>query len=283
MRARIASIYFARVQATRLYGGPYEIPAVPIGADPVFLTLDDCVQIEQGPYQLGSNGKRSRRKHLVLGQVIARCLVAEWTANGILMTPDCHPGIWAVREQVPLMNDNGTPQLDADGVAQWRPATEEEKRAMWEEDLIAARRADRAYAESLFMHANAMAEDARLIPFIPRTTRLAAKQYGFEAEWLKEGAALRVKPCPYCTKVIPATAIKCPKCAEVVDVPAYARLEAEKKAYLNDINNKKQLKIAIEKDMQIEEKLRQQREALSGDQQSEEIRNDEEPVLSVVG
>jgi hypothetical protein len=232
MTSQVASVYFAPVRAERIYGGPYQLPAVPLGADPVTLSITDRVQIEQGPYQLGSNGKRSRRQHLVLGQVIARCVVNEWASNGVGMTPQCRPGIWAVREQLPLLNADGTPQLDADGVALWRAADPAEKNAMWEEDLVAARAADRAYANMLFIQASGMAEDPRLIPFIAANARVAAKHYGLDAEWLKEDAALHVKPCPYCTKVIPAKAIKCPKCTEIVDVEGYALLEAQKQTAL---------------------------------------------------
>jgi hypothetical protein len=67
---------------------------------------------------------------------------------------------------------------------------------MWIEDLEQARMADHAYANMLFLQANAMAEDPRLIPFIPKNARLAAKQYGLTAEWLRENAALHVRPCP---------------------------------------------------------------------------------------
>jgi hypothetical protein len=230
MTARIASIYFAPLRAERMYGGPYEVPAVPLGEPPAILTVEDRIQIEQGPYQLGSGGKRSRRQHLVRADTIARCLVTEWAANGVGMTPQCRPGVWVVRERVPVLNPDGTPQLDGDGIALWRPATDEEQETMWLEDLAAARAADRAYANMLFTQANAMAEDPRRIPLIPKTARLAAQHYGLEAEWLHEDAAVNVKPCPYCTKVIPAKAIKCPKCTEIVDLEAYAQLEAQKAA-----------------------------------------------------
>jgi hypothetical protein len=258
MITKVASIFFAPVRAERMYGGPYELPAVPLGAEPAILTITDRPQFEQGPYQLGSNGKRARRRYHVLGEVIARCIVAEWSQNGVGMTPQCRPGIWVVREQLPLLNENGTPQLDADGIALWRMASDEEREAMWAEDFAAAKKADRSYANMLFIQANGMADDPRLIPYIAPNARIAAKHYGLEAEWLKEEAALHVKQCPYCTKVIPAKAIKCPKCTEVVDVPGYARLEAEKKAYLNDINNKKQFKVAAEKELELNERLARQ-------------------------
>jgi hypothetical protein len=260
MKARVASVYFAPVRAERMFGGPYEIPGVPLGGEPAFLVIEDRMQVEQGPYQLGTNGKRSRRRYLVLGESIARDVVAEWSQNGVGMTPQCRPGIWVVREQLPLINEDGTPQVDADGIPQWRPATEIEKESMWAEDLAAARAADRAYANMLFMQANAMAEDPRLIPFIAPHARLAAKHYGLEAEWMKQDAALHVKTCPYCTKVIPAKAIKCPKCTEIVDLEAYAEQEAKRKDYLRTIGTQK----AIERrkrgepiEVMVEEELEQ--------------------------
>lgn len=232
MQARVASIFFAPVKAERIYGGVYELPAVPLGSSPVILTVGDRVQVEQGPYQLGSNGRRSRRQHVVRGETIAHDIVNEWTQHGVGMTPQCRPGIWVVRERVPLVDANGSLQLDADGIALWREAEEIEKDAMWIEDLAAAHAADRTYANMLFMQGNAMADDPRLIPFISANTKLGAKHYGLDAEWLRDGAALHVKPCPYCTKVIPAAAIKCPKCTEVVDVEGYAALEVARQAAL---------------------------------------------------
>jgi hypothetical protein len=231
--SKIASIYFAPVRAERIFGGPYEMPAVPLGADPVILEITDRIQIEQGPYTLSSdNSKRSRRRHIVTSEAIARDLVNEWAYSGVGMTPQCRPGIWVVREQVPLFHQDGTQQTDADGLALWEPAGVVDRTNMFEEDLEAARAADRAYANALFIRGNGMAEDPRLIPFIPLNSRRAAKHYGLDAEWLKEDAALNVKPCPYCTKIIPGKAIKCPKCAEIVDVEAYVRLEIEKQAAL---------------------------------------------------
>jgi hypothetical protein len=228
MQAIVASIYFAPVKAERNYGGPYEIPAVPPGADPVLLTVQDRVQVEEGPYQLGHGGRRSKNRHLVSGESIARDIVGEWTGTGLGMTPQCRPGIWVVRDRIPLYNEQGVPATDADGMGTWRQATEEERLAMWDEDLLQARIADHAYANMLFLSANAMAEDPRLIPFIPKNARLAAKQYGMTAEWLKENAALNVKPCPFCTKIISAAAIKCPSCSEIVNVDAYVALEAQR-------------------------------------------------------
>ena len=261
MTAKVASIYFSPVRAERAYGGTYQLPAVPLGADPAILVIEDRVQVEQGPYQLGSNGKRSRHRYIVRADTIAHCIVAEWTQNGVGMTPQCRPGIWVVRERLPLLKPDGSPELDADGVPLWRAATEEEQAAMWVEDLAAAREADRAYANMLFIQASAMADDPRLIPFIAANARVGAKHYGLQAEWLQENAAIHVKTCQYCTKVIPAGAIKCPKCAEVVDVPAYAELEARKKAYLNNVNNRTQLKIAMEKEAELFEKLGRQKPA----------------------
>jgi hypothetical protein len=228
MQALIASIYFAPVKAERLYGGAYEMPAVPPGADPIVLAVQDRVQIEEGPYQLGHGGRRSKNRHLVTGESIARDIVAEWTGNGLGMTPQCRPGIWVVRDRIALHGDDGRPAVDADGIGTWRPATEEERLAMWEEDLMQARIADHAYANMLFLAANAMAEDPRLIPFVPKNARLGAKQYGMTAEWLKENAALNVKPCPFCTKIISSAAIKCPQCSEIVNVEAYVALEAQR-------------------------------------------------------
>ena len=232
--AKIASIYFYPVRAERPYGGPYILPPVSLGLDPILIEIGDRIQIEQGPVSLGQGGKRSRRRHLITGAAIAKDIVSHWTEHGVGMTPQCHPGIWVVREEIPLIRADGTPEVDAEGVSQWRPATEEEMAFMWMEDLQAARAADRTYAQLLYMQANAMADEPKMIPFISELAKSAAKQYGLEAEWLKDDAQLLVKTCPYCTKVIPSRAIKCPKCTEIVDIEAYAQLEANKQQALKE-------------------------------------------------
>jgi hypothetical protein len=232
VQTRVASIYFAPVVAERLYGGPYKLPAVALGAEPAFLAIADRIQIEEGPFQLGSNGWRSKRQHLVAGEAIASDIVGEWTASGLGMTQECRPGIWVVRERVPLFQPDGTCVMDAEGRAQWRQATDKECEQMWKEDLAAARAADRAYGLMLYTKANAMAEEPKAIPYIPLTAKLAARHYGLEADWLKEGSALDVKSCPYCTKIIPAKAIKCKWCTETVDDEAYAALKAHQAAVL---------------------------------------------------
>ena len=248
METKVASIYFADVKAERPFGGPYLLPAVPLGADPAILVVSDRVQMEEGPYNLGVGGRRQKRRHLVLGEAIAQDIVTQWTMQGISMTPQCHPGIWVVRQRLPVLNENGTQTVDADGAAIWRQVTPDEEAQMWQEDLAANKAADKAYAEALFIAANAQADDARLIPFIAPSAKLGAKQYGYQAEWLRADAAVNVKPCGYCMKVINAAAIKCPHCGEVVNFEAYAELEAKKRSALTAATKELQRLQALERE-----------------------------------
>jgi len=249
MTTKIASIYYAAVRAERPYGGPYEIPAVERGAPPVIVEIKDCIQVEQGPYSLGTNGRRARYVFQITGESIARDLVSQWTMSGLGMNPQCRPGIWVVRERLPLMNEDGTPQTDADQRALWRDATPEELDAMWEEDLAAAQQANYAYAQMHFTRANAVAnEDQRLIPFIPEVARLGARFYGFDADWLHENSAVNVRSCPYCTKIISAKAVKCPHCNEVVNLEEYARLEVQRTALLASAKKEAQQRAQMERE-----------------------------------
>lgn len=234
MTAKVASIHFAPVECDRTtFGfGFFRMPAVAHGAEPAILLIPDKVQIEEGPYQWGQNGQRSKRKHPHAGETIARDVVGHWTQNGLHMRPDCRPGIFLVRERIPLLHESGAPVLDAEGFPQWRDATDWEKESMYAEDLAASRKADRAYASALYVKANSMADNPRLIPLISDVTKLGARHYGLDAEWLKENAASDVKPCPMCTKIIATKAILCPFCHGVADLDRWAASETIKNATL---------------------------------------------------
>jgi hypothetical protein len=227
MTTKVASVHFALVRAERIYRGEaYELPAVEANAQPALLTVTDEIQRWEGPYS-GSTGKgRSKHSTLIHGEDIARDIVNQWTTGGVHMGATCHPGIWVVREQIPLVNEKGASVRDADGRAQWRPATDAEQKSMWAEDLAEAKAADAAYAQALFDYANSRAQDPRLIPFIPKNCRLAAERYGLQAEWLRPNAGTQ-RACPFCQKFIPANAVKCPNCQEVVDQAQYSRMIAQ--------------------------------------------------------
>lgn len=244
---RIASVHFAPVQASRIYkASGYRLPAVALNAEPAILLVDDVMQYDDGPFTTGQNGNREKRSYPVMNYEIARCIVAEWTASGLGMNPEQHPGIWIVRDRIPMMkldgNNNEIAQLDVFGKQVFREATADEKVELWEDDLANNRRADRAYAEWCFAQGNAKAEDKRVIQFIPYNYKLAARHYGFEADWLKGGAAIESMQCPYCTKVIGKTAKMCMHCAQPVDLQWWAEFQARKDSELRDA--KKQLQAA---------------------------------------
>src|ERR1700679_1012628 len=108
--AKIASIHFAPVEANRMYGGPFNMPVVPLGAEPAILELEDIMQYDEGPYSLGSNGRRQKTRSPVLGEEQAADFVREWTESGRGMGSYCRPGIWIVRDRLPLtyIDEKGT-------------------------------------------------------------------------------------------------------------------------------------------------------------------------------
>lgn len=240
MSARVASIHFSPVHADRSnYGGMYDIGIVPLGAAPEILIIEDKVQRDEGPISTGpGGGRRAQLRYHVDAYEIAADIVALWSASGLGMTPQRHPGIWLVRDRLPLTtkDDKGNEQFVMDGFGKqvFRSASPEEQRVMWAEDLALNQRADRAYAEWCYVDGNRIAADARNIQFIPENYKRAARHYGLQAEWLKEGAALAVAPCPRCTKIISQNAIICPSCNEPVDLHRYAMWEAEKAAAILD-------------------------------------------------
>ncbi len=236
MTAQVASVHFAPVLADRsIYGGLYGFSEVPLGADPVIITLEDKVQRDEGPVSSGpGGGRRQPLRYHVDGYEIASDIVREWTETGLGMTPAAHPGIWTIRERLPELDEKGAALVDGFGKQRFRPATASEKAAMWTEDLRNARQADREYAHWCWMEGNRMAANAALVPYIPKNYKRAAKQFGLPAEWLKEGFELQVIPCPSCTTVIFKTAIVCPKCNEPVDMERWSAWQARKDAAVRD-------------------------------------------------
>jgi hypothetical protein len=252
MIARIATIHFAPVEADRspVGLGIFKLPAVAADAEPFIFEIPDMLQRERGNYP---EGRQTKTRPLVTYNVramdIARDIVNQWTANGSLMDVSGHPGIWVVRDYMPILtppvknmeghivDHGGAAQLDAEGHAQWRDATPEEKKAMWEEDLAHAKTADYGYARRLFdFWATRILEKpamrASLLQISPNPCLLGAKRYGFTADWLSETTSVSSTRCPYCQKAVLAGTVRCPNCQEVVDFEKYAELESRKAAAL---------------------------------------------------
>jgi hypothetical protein len=229
MKARIASLYFAPLHADRsAYGGIYDIPAVPKGAEPFILTVTDMVQRWYGPYDEG----HKLISRMIPGELIAEDILAHWTKMGLGMTPTCHPGAWLVRDKMPAIGEDGKPVMEFDGEGrnkpQWREATKEEFAAMWAEDLKANKEADANWAEYLMGQANIKAEDPKQVPYIDHRAKRAAKHYGREFPWLHDLKDSETTQCPYCTKLVFSAAAVCPFCHNVVNAEKYAALEAAK-------------------------------------------------------
>lgn len=237
--ARVASIHFYELEKKReIYGGMYYIPPVGLNEPPFILTIEDKVQRDEGPVSGGpGGGRRQPLRYHVDGTEIAADIVGEWTKNGLGLNPDRHPGVWVVRDRLPVVKEEegrSVSVLDGFNHQVFRPATPEETKAMWDEDLAHARRADRAYAEWCFMDGNKIGNDVRTRQFVSDAYKAAARHYGFNAEWLKEGSAAEVSPCPSCDTIISKTAMVCPRCQQPVDLDRYATWEAQKSAALRD-------------------------------------------------
>jgi hypothetical protein len=251
---RIASVHFAPVTAKRNYRGQaYRIPAATLGGEPVVIEVRDLIQRDWGSMLAGTN-KRQEHRWPVLGEEIAHCLVGEWTGTtsvGPGMNPQCHPGIWVVRDRLPvtettqkgIIDGEVTYEermvLDAENKTTFRAATPGECAAMWAEDLAAARSADRQYAEWCWRQGNHIVEIWRRggepVPReMPPVYKMAAKQYGLEAEWLKEAAASDSRQCPHCGALGSKHTFICAHCTQPTDLEKWAQFQAQKDAALRD-------------------------------------------------
>ena len=206
----IASIYFMPVFAERSLfrdANQWYIPAVPRelpdGADkslphlaqPALLVVRDGYQQEQEPIT------RVERKTLITAEEIAYDIVREWTTNAPGMTPECKPGIWVC--------------------AGSKPTEEERQRAVkWQS----------AWCEYLIMQGDEKMAKPEERKYITPLMRAACRWMGRERDWLLELKDAEIKMCPFCKKAVPADAIKCQFCGEIIDVARYAKLVAERDA-----------------------------------------------------
>jgi endogenous inhibitor of DNA gyrase (YacG/DUF329 family) len=249
---KIASIHFAPLIAKRNYRATsYRIQAVPLGAEPFILPIRGVMQFDEGPVINGpGGGRRQKLRYPVLPQEIANCLVGEWTGttvSGLGMNPECHPGVWVVRDRLPVTEktqklidgENITFEekmlIDADGNQEFRDATDEERQDMWDEDLAAARKADRNYAEWCWAEGNRISEawkrGGELVPrHMPPLYKLAATQYGLEADWIKEAVASNARNCPHCGTPGGRENWMCQKCGQPIDIDKWAQFQAQKEA-----------------------------------------------------
>ena len=228
MKVRVASVHFCAVHAHRsAYQGQYSLPAVEQGAEPAIIEVPDMVQRYQAVFAVGQSSERRMQRDLILGEHIAADIINEWSLNGLGTSPSCRPGIWMVRDHLPELAEDGSIAIDAMGAALWRPASVEEKRAMWAEDVTANREADRRFAEYEIQQADMMImQDERKRPLIAERARRACVMYSIERDWMRNTVAANMVACLYCGKRVIHTAIKCPYCQEVVDVAKYAELQA---------------------------------------------------------
>lgn len=223
MTRTVASIYFEPRHLERsLYGGVFDAPAVPKNAKPFLLEVRDHNQLEKLPHIVGG-GQFPRT---ILGQNIAEDIRKHWSEGALGMTPECRPGIWIVRDVIVIADESGTPLRDAFGAVQTRPATQEERDAMWQADLAENTMAQNRWADLLIGQGDTLANDPNpsMQLLISPLMRSALKYRGRDRAWeqeLKDGDA---KSCQFCMKSLDIRAIKCQFCGEVVDREAYAKL-----------------------------------------------------------
>lgn len=226
MTKRIATVYFEKRHLERaIYGGVFDVPAVARGEKPFILEVRDHVQREQLPHILGG-GQMPRQ---IAGEHIAADIIQHWTTGVLGMTGNVRPGIWIVRDVITLADENGIPLKDQFGVVQTRPATEEEKAAMWAEDLAENLACQARWGDFNIQKGDALWNDQnqekRIL--INPTMKAAAPYYKREVEWTGELKQDDRKSCQFCGRSIARTVVKCQFCHEIVDRAAYDKLNAK--------------------------------------------------------
>lgn len=226
MQKYVASIFFDDTRVDRaIYGGQFVLPAVPRGAPPYILEIRDHIQMEDLPFISGGG----RVPRVIAGEHIAADVVEHVAMLGRGMSVECGPGVWVVRDQVPLLDQDGAWIIDANNKPETRPATEAEKQAMFAEDHAFALRRQDSYCQLLIGQGDAYAVNPKETILITPRMKKACIHAQRERDWLTDLKDGDVRLCPYCMKSIDSRAIKCPNCSEVVDVAKHAALIAARK------------------------------------------------------
>lgn len=244
-RVQIASVHFAPLIAVRPYAPAYEMPPLEeLGKTPARLTIEDVIQTERGPYATSPfEGQRSFQEHTITAYEIADDLIGWWSRLGMGMTGDCHPGVWLVRDRVPEMEDDGKGgeryRLNARKQTMFRPATHEERMAMWKEDYAANVKADAKYGEYLIVKGDFIhglpTDDPRRVPGISPPMRMACEFYGVRRRWTLEVTSHSTKHCTMCQEAVPGAAIVCPRCSWPLDMARYRHMMEEARKQLGGI------------------------------------------------
>lgn len=216
MTKQIATIHFQGRKLERpLYGGYFEIPAVPKGAPPFLYTINDHIQLVEIPLTT------KRRPETIFAQHIAFDCVHHWAYTAMGNSTDCGPGIWIVRDVIPITAEGGLPVMGADGLPQVRPATDEERLAMWSEDLQRAIQRQERWGEWLINKGDEWDVNPKQRVYISDEMKLACEYYDRPRPWTGKVTMGDRKICQFCGTTFMAGVFKCPNCKEVVDLTAY--------------------------------------------------------------
>ena len=237
MQKLVASIFFTELRVERpLYGGNFVLPAVARGQAPYLLPVNDHIQIERMPFIAGG-GIVPR---VIAGEHIAADIVMHVSELGMGMSTDTGPGVWAVRDRVPLVNEeDGSWQLHADGKPVTREASDSERNQMFAEDLANATARQERYGQYLIAEGDRYNENVKERILITTRMKAACVYYHRERPWLIDLRDGDMKLCPFCMASIDARAIKCPKCSEIVDAARFASLTADRKQVAKELAAKK--------------------------------------------
>lgn len=183
----------------------FEIEAVPEGSmEPNLLVIED----NHHQWERMLSDKPSIR-YTITSMEIADDFILHTSRNGPNMTEQAHPPVWICR--------------DADGKPAQYPS---------ENEIIENIAAFHLYCQAEVndadeLHARREAGETKVPRNTPRQ-KACARYMNYEREWLTVKDPNAQVRCPFCTTSIASFAIKCPKCAEIINPQKYAERMRER-------------------------------------------------------
>lgn len=167
----------------------FELPAVPKGQPPATTKIDDNVQYAK----ILSTAPEA--KYTILGEEIAADFVKHVAQDGPFMTEDARPAVWICAGDEPT-----------------------------QEEIAANLQKLRAYCGLMVEYADDLDRRRQAgEPNVPKVTlrmKDAARFLDLKREWLTD-LVNSATTCWACTLTIPAHAIRCPHCKEIVNQARY--------------------------------------------------------------
>ena len=215
----IASIYPGALPVIRRHYGPsrqsegaaaqrstaFSLPPVPRGKRPFVLPVYDSFESVLDIVSLSSLGNKAQKPHLpkpVAVETIIADILKEWTGGLFNVPQGAMPGVIEILPmavEIKKFEQSNGRDLPGPNPGEMAQMTQQQT----------------LYFEYLFTEGERMHKQNNWKE-ITDTMRLAAEWLGYEREWSHRAIARESGPCPWCTAIIPNTAIVCSQCGRQV-------------------------------------------------------------------